>query len=247
MYGMVSMADGNSPFRHYEGLGETCGKMMVSVRPPVLNIVDAIWVSHKSITGFPADTTSQLNTLVASQDPVALDYWAAKYVLYPIDGNPRHHPDHENIQRWLAAAESTINGRGGLYHPEWGIRAGMVTRSESNMAVHYAAAGPADALALTSPNGGESWPRGSIQNITWSFTGNPGSQLKILLLDGAFIETHPEFGSGLGQWFFQVEGARRPGQGQQLQDPHRLAPERGLCAIPATGLSPSPWPRRGRR
>ena len=54
VYGLVSMADGNSGFRHYAGLGETCGKMMVSVRPPVLNIVDAIWVSHKAITGYPA-------------------------------------------------------------------------------------------------------------------------------------------------------------------------------------------------
>ena len=85
MYGLVSMADGNSPFRHYAGLGETCGKMMVSVRPPVLNIIDAIWVSHTALKGFPVDTTRQLNTLVASQDPVALDYWAAKHVIYPID------------------------------------------------------------------------------------------------------------------------------------------------------------------
>ncbi len=204
MYGMVSMADGNSGFRHYAGLGETCGKMMVSVRPPVLNIIDAIWVSHAAITGFPATATRQCNTLVASQDPVALDYWAAKHLLYPIDGNPRHHPDHENIQLWLAAAELTINGRGGLYHPEWGIHAGTVTRAESGMSVHYAAAGPADGLALTSPNGGESLPWKSIQNITWSFTGNPGTLLKILLLDGPvttmILSRGADLASGSFRW-----------------------------------------------
>ena len=44
VYGILSMSDGQSSFRHYTGLGETCGKMIASVRPPVLNIVDAMWV-----------------------------------------------------------------------------------------------------------------------------------------------------------------------------------------------------------
>jgi hypothetical protein len=52
VYGILSMSDGNSSFRHYGGLGETSGKMMVSVRTPVLNIIDAIWVSHSALAGF---------------------------------------------------------------------------------------------------------------------------------------------------------------------------------------------------
>lgn len=187
MYGLVSMADGSGE-RHYLRLGETCGKMMAAVRPPVLNIVDAIWVSHAALKGFPADATRRRNTLVASQDPVALDYWAAKYVIYPIDGNPRHHPGHENIKRWLQAAEQTINERGGLYHPEWGIAVGRVTGDEAGMSVHSAQAGPPPSLSLASPNGGESWKRGSSQTITWGFTGDAGTQLKILLLSGAITK-----------------------------------------------------------
>jgi hypothetical protein len=50
LYGVVSMSDGQSNFRHYSGLGETCGKMVVSVRTPVLNILDAIWVSYSSLS-----------------------------------------------------------------------------------------------------------------------------------------------------------------------------------------------------
>ena len=188
MYGLVSMADGNSPFRHYTGLGETCGKMMVSIRTPALNIVDAIWVSHKALSGYPVGATQPANVLLASQDPVALDYWAAKTVLYPIDQNPRHHPDHANIQLWLAAAEAIINQRGGLYHPEWGIMAGLVTRDESRMVLYSAEIGEPDRLELTSPNGGVSWPRGSLQTITWNFQGNPGTQLRILLLKGGLIK-----------------------------------------------------------
>ncbi|RPI98184.1 MAG: DUF362 domain-containing protein, partial [Candidatus Aminicenantes bacterium] len=75
VYGLVSMLDGQSSFRHYGGLGETCGKMMVSVHTPVLNIIDAIWVSHGALTGYPASATHRSNAIVAGQDPVALDYW----------------------------------------------------------------------------------------------------------------------------------------------------------------------------
>ncbi|MCU0236763.1 MAG: DUF362 domain-containing protein [Acidobacteria bacterium] len=184
MYGLVSMVDGFGE-RHYLRLGETCGKMMALVRPPVLNIIDAIWVSLTALKGHPVDTTRRRNTLVASQDPVALDYWTAKHVLYPIDGNPRHHPGHESIQRWLQQAEQTINGRGGLYHPEWGIVVGAVTRDEAAMSVHSAQAGPPPALLLTAPNGGETWKRGSAQTIAWSFSGDAGTRLSILLLSGA--------------------------------------------------------------
>jgi hypothetical protein len=136
LYGVVSMSDGQSSYRHYSGLGDTCGKMVVSVRTPVLNIVDAIWVSHASLKGYPADTTFRANQILASQDPVALDYWAAKYILYPVDDNPRHHPDFSGINEWLTDARDIINGRGGLYNPDIGISVDVVTKNENEMQVH---------------------------------------------------------------------------------------------------------------
>jgi len=141
MYGLVSMSDGHKGFRHYGGLGETCGKMMVSVVPPILNIIDAIWVSHSSIKGFPAKATFRANQLLASQDPVAADYWAAKYILYPVDSNFRHHPDFPGVDRWLGRARDTINGRGGLLNPEKGIIVGQVTRNEAEMRIQTSQAG----------------------------------------------------------------------------------------------------------
>ena len=132
-YGIVSMSDGQSGFRHYGGLGETCGKIMVSVRTPVLNIVDAIWVSYSSITGYPASTTFRANQILASQDPVALDYWAAKYILYPISQNSRHLPTFAGIDQWLTSARDIINTRGGLYNPNSGIQVGSVTKNEEEM------------------------------------------------------------------------------------------------------------------
>ncbi len=141
VYGLVSMSDGQSGFRHYAGLGETCGKMMVSVHTPVLNIMDAIWVSKTALSGYPASATHRADTLVASQDPVALDFWTAKHVLYPIDGNQRHHPDFSGIDAWLTAARDTINGRGGFSQTARGILVERPTKTESEMTLHSAAAG----------------------------------------------------------------------------------------------------------
>ena len=134
LYGVVSMSDGQGGFRHYAGLGETCGKMMVSVRTPVLNIIDAIWVSYSSLSGYPANTTFRANQLLASQDPVALDYWATKYILYPISKNERHLPTSQNIAAWLTDARNIINTRGGLYDQESGILISSVTDNENEMA-----------------------------------------------------------------------------------------------------------------
>jgi uncharacterized protein (DUF362 family) len=142
VYGILSMADGQSPYRHYAGLGDTCGKMMVSVRTPVLNIIDAIWVSHLSLAGYPASSTFRANQLMASQDPVALDYCAAKNILYPIDLNPRHHPDFPGIKQWLSDASTIINARGGLSNPASGVLVSQVTMNETDMAVFKRKCGP---------------------------------------------------------------------------------------------------------
>jgi hypothetical protein len=140
-YGLVSMSDGQSGFRHYQGLGRTCGTMIASVRTPVLNIVDAIWVSHRALNGTPESATFRANRIAASQDPVALDYWTAKNILYPIDRNDRHHPSFPGINAWLKSARDTINAAGGLYDPEQGIQVRLVTKREDRMQVFAANAG----------------------------------------------------------------------------------------------------------
>jgi hypothetical protein len=140
-YGLVSMADGQSSFRHYYGLGQTCGTMIASVRTPVLNIVDAIWVSHRALKGYPESMTFRANRIAASQDPVALDYWTAKNILYSIDKNDRHHPSFPGIDVWLKNARDTINTAGGLYDPEQGILVRRVTKREDRMQVFSADAG----------------------------------------------------------------------------------------------------------
>jgi len=147
-YGVVSMSDGSSSVRHYDQLGRTTGTMAAKVRTPVLNIIDAIWVSYASITGFPAGTTFRANQIAASQDPVALDAFSAKNIIYPIDKNERHNPSFPGIDAWLTQARDTINNRGGLYNPSVGVYVDRVTKDESQMrvfndsAARFVAAGP---------------------------------------------------------------------------------------------------------
>ena len=42
-------------------------------------------------------------------------------------------------------------------------------------------------LDVTAPDGGESWPRGSQRNVTWTYTENPGGKVKIQLLKGGTV------------------------------------------------------------
>jgi hypothetical protein len=145
-YGILSMADGVPFDRHFGDVGQIWGMMMELIKTPVLNIVDAIWVSQGKgdpptrqwgLLGYPPEVTTRTNQLLASQDPVALDYWAAKYILYPIDEYEAHHPDRSpQVDAWLTSARDTINGRGGLYDPDKAIYVRDVTKNEAGMAVY---------------------------------------------------------------------------------------------------------------
>ena len=116
-YGVLSMQYRDGGY-HYDHIGEVLGEMFAHVKPPDLNIMDAIWVSYSSLRGYPASTTSRQNILLASIDPVALDYWASKNVLYPINNNPNHHPDmpdqytDSNLAQYLSEAGTEINACG---------------------------------------------------------------------------------------------------------------------------------------
>jgi uncharacterized protein (DUF362 family) len=118
-YGILSMADGWRSERHYEKLGAHCGEMITQVRAPTLNVLDCIWVTQVRWSGYPPENTTRLNRLLASLDPVALDYWASKYLLYPIDGNEEHDPDnHVPLRSYLAQVRDMVNAEGGLYGQE---------------------------------------------------------------------------------------------------------------------------------
>ncbi len=144
-YGVLSMRDGSGYGRHYNSLGNTCGRMVKDVCTPVLNIMDAIWVSQGALKGYPESTTARTNRITASQDPVALDYWTAKHILYPVDKNHRHHPDYRGVLKWLEQAKTLINDLGGLKDLSKGILVDKVTYNESRMNVFSQ---PADTVVI---------------------------------------------------------------------------------------------------
>ena len=85
------------------------GVEMGKARFPDLNIIDATWVSAEITTGpgAPTNLCTRLNTVLASKDPVALDYIAGGRVLRPVSwwqGHPwlnnygRHDPDNLNTE-----------------------------------------------------------------------------------------------------------------------------------------------------
>ncbi len=117
-YGILSMADGSAGIRHYSESGTQCGKVWGLVRAPDLNIVDCIWVSPDSLAGYPESTTYRANTLLAGIDPVALDYYGGKHILYPLGGpyQNRHDPDTDPGRiNHLAGAQGFINSAGGIF------------------------------------------------------------------------------------------------------------------------------------
>ena len=116
-YGLLSMdlAPQGSGY-HYSRLGEATGTIWSNVRRADIHIVDAIY----SVTNggpycgtYNEGVAPRTATLLASLDPVALDYMASKYILYPVSGDPLHHPDNQGrLRDYLYQAESTIRSRG---------------------------------------------------------------------------------------------------------------------------------------
>lgn len=103
------------------GMGGALGMFMNSIRRPDLNIITAEWVGWGSRID-PAQAT-RARTVLASTDPVALDYWATKYVLYPCtpEGHPEkeyHHPDNDFTHLWKYLHTCNDEGIGTLNENE---------------------------------------------------------------------------------------------------------------------------------
>ena len=64
---------------------------MNTIRKADLNITTAEWIGLSSRTAPPVART---RAVLASTDPVALDYHATKYLLYPNSGISYHNPDN---------------------------------------------------------------------------------------------------------------------------------------------------------
>jgi hypothetical protein len=108
--GFLSYADSGSTSMHRRAMTQgLLGVEFGKARFPDLNIIDATWVSAEITTGpnAPYNMCTRLNTLVASKDPIAADYYAGRYMLRPAswwNGHPglrnygRMDPDNLNTE-----------------------------------------------------------------------------------------------------------------------------------------------------
>ncbi|NHJ48977.1 MAG: DUF362 domain-containing protein [Asgard group archaeon] len=86
--------------------------LMVDCGLPTLNILDAIWVNANPNSAFFTgpwciyNAATRVNILMASQDPIALDYWAAKHVLM----QAAKQIGHNNLES-IDPSSSNTNGR----------------------------------------------------------------------------------------------------------------------------------------
>ncbi|UCH32118.1 MAG: DUF362 domain-containing protein [Candidatus Bathyarchaeota archaeon] len=109
---------------HFTVLLGGMGSLFAEVGLPTLNIVDAIWVNANpppsSYAGpsTPYAAATRVNVLLASTDPVALDYWAAKHVLVQtanlIGYNETNSidPEESYFGSWLNLAKNEIVAAG---------------------------------------------------------------------------------------------------------------------------------------
>jgi hypothetical protein len=134
------------------------GRLIALVRPADLHLVDAIYVGLTGPgTGWNA---SNQNSLLASRDPVALDYYCGKYVLYPLNANSASHPDNANTFRsyMLATRDRLV---------------------EHGYDVHFGESGyslvQADAAAVLGDLDGSGWvDLPDIQELAAHWRGDPG-------------------------------------------------------------------------
>jgi hypothetical protein len=90
-------------------LGKEIGMFMKTVRRADLNITTAEWIGLSSRVHAPVART---RAVLASTDPVALDYHATKYLLYPNSGIPFHNPSKKKspIRDYLTACSNVGGG-----------------------------------------------------------------------------------------------------------------------------------------
>ena len=77
-------------------------------------------------------------------------------------------------------------------------------------------------ITVTSPDGGETLKRGTTQTITWDYTNNPGSAVKIVLLKagvnvGTITDSSPTGSGGKGSYTWPISSSGSGGTGSDYK------------------------------
>jgi hypothetical protein len=94
-----------------------CGIMMTTTRVPNLNVLDCTYVGISGGPGVGDSGAKKQDILLAGTDPVAVDFYGAKNVLYPLTNRSTHNPDpsaarRNLLQQYLENARLALNAAG---------------------------------------------------------------------------------------------------------------------------------------
>jgi hypothetical protein len=217
-------------------LGVDFGK----ARFPDLNIIDATWASAEITTGpnAPYNMCTRLNTLVASRDPIAADYYAGRHVLRPAswwNGHASLHnygrmdPDNTNTENpgsGHSYADSTpCNGFPyNAFHQmlvssrDQMLRYGhQVTMDTSEMTVHHfqfpSAAVEQPRSAVPAIGGLQVMPNPANGKVTVSYQLAAASAVRLLVFseDGRRVADLPQGVLSAGRHTLALDRALSPG------------------------------------
>jgi len=100
--------------------------------------------------------------------------------------------------------------------------AGYTDTSDADFAIVASGPLPTATITVTSPNGGESWAHGTTHPVTWTYTGNPGANVKIELLKagspvGTATSSTPIGAGGTGSYSWPISATRAPGTDYKIR------------------------------
>jgi hypothetical protein len=184
-------------------------------------------MQHEAVTvlrlsGSPSPPPPTSPTITVTSPNNGTESWSAgtyQTITWNYTGNPGTYVKIELLKNGVVdrvISSSRSKGSGGSGSYSWLVPSTQTGGSEyrvritstSNSAItdtsdnNFTIVGPPPpTITVTSPNNGtESWPAGTSQTITWTYTGNPGTYVKIeLLQNGVFnrvISSSRSKGSG---------------------------------------------------
>jgi hypothetical protein len=115
-------------------------------------------------------------------------------------------PAHVYVKAGIYTVSLTTSGPGG---------------NSTKLQPTYITAYAQPSISVIAPNGGELWPPDSTQTIKWSYSGNPGSSVRIeLLRNGLPVSTikaaNPIGKDGTGSCSWKIPSSRTPGENYKI-------------------------------
>jgi hypothetical protein len=168
-----------------------------------------------SETGFTANWTAPSGTATITnyQLDVATDFGFTSFV-----------SGYNNFSVSGASTSAAVTGlsSGTYYYRVRAVNAGGTSANSNTEKVVFTVPPPPPTITVTSPSGGEMWTATGKYTITWTYTGNPGSKVKILLLQGgspvATITSSASIGkAGSGSYAWTTPATLVPGSNYEVQ------------------------------